>query len=54
MNLTDDVELENVRKEIIKKLCYLKPDNLRHDKAERKVAAKEAKKLVEKMSAYAL
>ena len=54
MNLTDDVELENVRKEVIKKLCMLKPDNLRHDKAERKVAAKEAKMLVKKMSEYAL
>jgi len=54
MNLTDDVELEDVRKEVIEKLCRMKPDTLRHDKAERKVAAKEAKKLVEKMSAYAL
>lgn len=53
-NLTDDKELEKMRKEAIHKLCILKPDNLRNDKAERKVAAKTAKELAEKMKAYAL
>lgn len=53
-NLTDDEELEKIRKEVIAKLCVLKPDNLRQDKADRREAAKKAKELVKKMKAYAL
>jgi len=52
MNLTEDGDLKVMRKEVIDKLCHLKPDNLRHDKTERKDAAKKAKELMEKMKGY--
>jgi len=52
LNVTDDVNLEVMRKEAIEKLAILKPSELREDKAGRKKAVKDAKELRSKMSAY--
>lgn len=52
MNLTNDVELETLRKEAISKLAALKPIDLRESKADRKKAHKSAKELMEKIKGY--
>jgi len=52
LNLTDDSKLEGFRKEAIKNLANLKPDNLREDKTERKAAYKTAKNVLKKMKDY--
>jgi hypothetical protein len=56
LNLVEDQNLEEVRKEAINKLCVLAKDmeELRKNKVERKAAAKTAKELMEKMSAYSI
>ncbi len=52
MNFTEDENLKAIRKEVIDNLCRLKPESLREDKSIRKEAAKTAKELIGKMSAY--
>ena len=52
LNITDDPNLEAIRKEIEKSLTKYDPDNLRVDKKERKKAAKSAKAIMDKMKDY--
>lgn len=54
LNLTENEEMEQVRKEMIDKLCQLIPDTLRTDKAARKEAAKKAEDIKKKLEQYAL
>jgi hypothetical protein len=53
LNITDDSNLEAMRKEAVSKLAQLKPDDLRDDKAGRKKASKDAKDFLAKMKSYA-
>ncbi len=52
LNLTNDPKLEDIRKEVVKKLTNLKPDNLRDDKRARKVGYNASKDLLKKMKAF--
>jgi len=52
MNLTDDNNLEALRKEATKKLAELKPIDLRESKADRKKAHKSAKEIMNKIKGY--
>ena len=52
LNITNDPNLETIRKEIEKSLTKYNPDNLRVDKKERKKAAKSAKDIMDKMKDY--
>ena len=52
MNLTNDNNLEELRKEAAKKLAQLKPLDLRESKADRKKAHKSAKEIMEKIKDY--
>lgn len=53
-NLTDDNKLEDVRRDIVKQLIELKPNNLRENKKERKQAATAAKNVLEKIKGYTI
>ena len=52
LNLTEDAALEGVRKELVERLTKLKPESVRTGKAERKVAHKTAKEMLEKIEGY--
>lgn len=52
MNLTNNKELEVIRKEVTSKLANLKPMDLRESKADRKAAAKSAKEILNKIKGY--
>jgi hypothetical protein len=52
LNLTNDNNLEHLRKEALAKLAKLIPDNLRQDKNDRKKAHKSAKEIMEKIKGY--
>jgi len=52
LNLTDDIKLEEMRKEIEIKICDLNPQDLRDNKKERKEAAKQAQKILDQMSGF--
>jgi hypothetical protein len=52
MNLVDDNRLEQIRKDTVKRLANLKPDNLRHDKKDRKKAHKDAKDILQKVNDF--
>lgn len=52
MNITDDSNLEAMRKEAVSKLTQLKPGNLRDDKTKRRQASKDAKDFLAKMKDY--
>jgi len=52
LNLTDDSKLEDFRKEVVKELVNLRPDNLREIKPERAVGAKTARDMLKKMKDY--
>ena len=52
LNLTDDSKLEDFRKEAVKELVNLRPDNLREIKPERAVGAKTARDMLKKMKDY--
>ena len=52
LNLTDDTELEEIRKEVVKKLTNLKPDTLRDNKRARKAGCNASKDLLKKMKAF--
>ena len=47
-NLTDDPEIEALRREILKDICALSPENIREDESLRKKTGKNAEVLVEK------
>ena len=50
LNLTDDKELEVMRKDVLKQLANAKPEELRDDKNERKETAKKAADILAKMN----
>jgi hypothetical protein len=52
LNITDDSNLENMRREVETRLCAYLPDALRSNTAERERAFKEAKNIMENMSGY--
>jgi len=52
LNVTNDPELEKLRKETERKICALGPDALRKDEAARSTAAKDANAILDKMSGY--
>jgi len=52
LNLTDDPNLEELRKECVSKLARLKPDDLREDKGKRKKAHKNAEEIMAKLQGY--
>jgi len=52
INLSDDENLEELRKDIIEKLTKLNCDDLRTDKVQRKTASKKATDLLKKMQDY--
>jgi hypothetical protein len=52
LNISDDPELEKLRKETKRKLCALDPQNLREDSDARSKAADDAQKILEKMKGY--
>jgi len=52
LNIFDDPELEELRKETQKKLCAFEPEQLRKDEAARGKASKDAKAILEKMAGY--
>ena len=52
MNLTDDDNLETIRKEVVDKLADLKPNDLRESKKDRTAAVKAAKEVLKKMKGY--
>ncbi len=52
LNLTNDTKLEDVRKEVVKKLTSLKPDSLRDNKRARKAGHNASKDLLKKMKAF--
>lgn len=51
-NITDDVNLEQVRKDVLNKLASLDPEDLREIPNNRKKAAKDAKDVLAKISDY--
>ena len=52
LNITDDPELERIRKETKDKICALAPGTLRQDEDARSKAAQDAKAILNKMSGY--
>lgn len=52
MNITDDPELERMRREIEDKLCGYEPITLRKDMAQRAQAAQDAKAIMSNMVGY--
>jgi len=52
LNVTDDPRLEELRKEVEKKLAGVVPADLREDSEYRKQTAQEAKEILNKMSGY--
>ena len=52
MNITDDPELERMRREIEDKLCGYEPITLRKDMAQRTQAAQDAKAIMSNMVGY--
>jgi hypothetical protein len=52
MNLTQDNNLEELRKEAVKKLAELKPIDLRESRKDRRKAHKSAKEIMEKIKGY--
>jgi hypothetical protein len=52
LNITDDSNLEAMRKEAVSKLTQLKPGNLRDSKTDRRKASKDAKDFLAKMKSY--
>ena len=51
-NITNDANLEQIRKDVMKKLTDLDPEDLREIPNNRKKAAKDAKELMNKISQY--
>lgn len=52
LNVTEDADLENMRRDVEKKLLGYKSDKLRTDPNSRKQAAKAAKAILDNMSGY--
>jgi len=52
LNLTNDVNLENMRKELEQKICTVEPENLRNDALLRKNTIDIAKDLATRMKGY--
>jgi len=52
LNLTEDPELEKMRRNVEEKLCVYAPDELRENPEIRKAAAEDASGILEAMSAY--
>ncbi|MFA5583020.1 MAG: hypothetical protein WDA09_02305 [Bacteriovoracaceae bacterium] len=52
LNITDDPDLEEMRKRVEEKICTHYPDDLREDKEERKEVAQEADDILATMSGY--
>ena len=52
MNITGDPDLEAMRKDVEKRLCGYRPDQLRTDKKSRRQAAQAAKSILDNMSGY--
>ena len=52
LNITDDPDLEAMRREIESAVCNYEPSDLRENKEIRKDAAKEASDILEKMAEY--
>ncbi len=52
LNVTDDTHLEEMRREVAKRLAGLKPGELREDKEQRQKAADTASTILEKMKAF--
>ena len=52
MNITDDPKLEELRKEAMKKLSTLDPEDLRAIKSKRQAAGKDASELLDKIKQY--
>lgn len=52
LNITDDKDLESMRKEVEEEICKLNPDELRADETMRKEAAKKAGAIMRKMEVY--
>lgn len=51
-NITDNTDLDNIRKEVINKLAGLDPEDLREIPNKRKAANKDAKDILEKIAQY--
>lgn len=51
-NITDNADLENVRKEVLTKLANLNPEDLREIPNNRKKAAKDAKDVLDRIKDY--
>lgn len=52
MNIVGDSDLEAMRRDVEKRLCGYKPDQLRTDKRSRREAANAAKSILDNMSGY--
>ena len=52
MNVMEDADLEAMRRDVEKRLCGYKPDQLRTDKHSRREAAKAAKAILDNMAGY--
>jgi len=52
LNLTNDEQLESIRKQVLKTLANLKAEDLRKNKADRTKAAKTAKAILKKLEGY--
>ena len=52
MNIADDKDLDAMSRQVEKKLCGFKPDQLRADKNSRRKAAKAAKSILDDMAGY--
>jgi len=52
MNIADDKDLDAMSRQVEKRLCGFKPDQLRADKNSRRKAAKAAKSILDDMAGY--
>lgn len=52
LNINEDVDLDQVRQDIARRLCKHSPDTLRQDNRVRKEVAKSAQDILKKMSGY--
>ncbi|MBN2570304.1 MAG: hypothetical protein JXB42_12825 [Deltaproteobacteria bacterium] len=52
LNITEDVKLEAMRRQVEKRLCEYNPAELREDKGKRRKAAKAAKGILDDMAGY--